>query len=268
MKTLEMKDVSVVREGKRILDSIDLSIEKNESAAIIGKNGSGKTTLMKLLRGEIRPYYNEESPSVMKIFGEDDWSIFEIRKKMGIVSMDLQYQFGEDTLVKEVIASGFFGSLDIFRNMTVTEEMIINVRNAALTMGIEDLIDRTIGKLSIGEMRRTLIARALVTEPNVLVMDEPMTGLDVVMASKFRKMFDILIKNGVSIVIVTHDLADIPSCIDRVIMMKDGKIFADGKKGSLFNDKTMSELYDEPIKVECDEGIYRIRLSECGPRNR
>jgi iron complex transport system ATP-binding protein len=268
MKTLEMRDVSVIREGKKILDSIDLSIEENESAAIIGKNGSGKTTLMKLLRGEIRPYYNEDSPAVMKIFGEDDWSIFEIRRKMGIVSMDLQYQFGEETLVSEVIASGFFGSIDIFRNMEVTEEMIIKVRNAALIMGVDDLLDRTIGKLSIGEMRRTLIARALVTEPSALVMDEPMTGLDVVMASKFRQMFDILIKNGVSILIVTHDLADIPKIIDRVIMMKDGKIFADGKKELLFNNETMSELYDEPINVECDDGIYRMHLSECGSRIR
>jgi len=266
MKTLEMRDVSVVRNGKRILDSIDLVIEKNESAAIIGKNGSGKTTLMKLLRKEINPYYNEDSPSTMKIFGAEDWSIFEIRSRMGIVSMDLQYQFEEVTLVSEVIASGFFGSLDIFRNMTVTDKMTERIGNAALAMGIEDLLGRTIGGLSIGEMRRTLIARALVTEPDVLVMDEPMTGLDVVMASKFRKMFDILIKNGVSLMIVTHDLSDIPTCIDRVIMMKDGKIFADGKKDLLFNDRTMSELYDEPINVECDDGVYRMHLSECGSR--
>jgi iron complex transport system ATP-binding protein len=268
MKTLEMRDVSVVRDGKMILDSIDLSIEENESAAIFGKNGSGKTTLMKLLRGEINPFYNEDHPAVMKIFGADDWSIFDIRRKMGIVSMDLQYQFGEGMLVREVIASGFFGSLDIFRNMTVTDEMFIKVGNAALTMGVDDLLDRTIGGLSIGEMIRTLIARALVTEPNVLVMDEPMTGLDVVMASKFRKMFDILIKAGVSLVIVTHDLADIPTCIDRVVLMKDGKIFADGKKESLFTSKTMSDLYDEPINVECNEGTYRMHLSECGPRIR
>jgi len=260
MKAMEMTDVSVVRDGKRILDSICLSVEENESVAIIGNNGSGKTTLIKLLRGDIRPYYNEDSPAVMKIFGEENWSIFDLRSRMGIVSMDLQNQFGQDTLVSEVIASGFFGSLDVFRNMDVTAGMVTKVRGAATMMGIDDLLNRKLEGLSLGEMRRALIARALVTEPSTLIMDEPMTGLDITMASKFRKMFDVLIKAGVSIVMVTHDLADIPERIDRVVMMKDGKIFADGSKGSLFNSETISDLYDEPIKVEHDNGAYHMHL--------
>ena len=261
MKAMEMRDVSVIRNGKKILDSICLSIEENESIAIIGNNGSGKTTLIKLLRGEVRPYYNEGQPAVMKIFGEENWSIFDVRSRMGIVSMDLQNQFGQDTLVGEVIASGFFGSLDVFRNMEVTAGMVSKVRAAAVMMGIDDLLDRSIEGLSLGEMRRALIARALVTEPSTLVMDEPMTGLDITMASKFRKMFDVLIKAGVSIVMVTHDLADIPERIDRVIMMKEGRIFADGSKDSLFTSETISDLYDEPIKVEHNNGIYHMHLS-------
>jgi iron complex transport system ATP-binding protein len=258
MKTLEMRNVSVVRNGKRILDSIDLSIEQNESIAVIGNNGSGKTTLIKLLRGDIRPYYNEDSPAVMRIFGEENWNIFDIRSKMGIVSMDLQSQFGSDTTVTEVIASGFFGSLDVFRSMSVTQEMVIKVNDAAIMMGIEDLLERTLEGLSLGEMRRALIARALVMGPSTLVMDEPMTGLDISMSSKFRKMFDILMKAGVSLIIVTHDLADIPDGIERVIMMKEGRIFADGKKDELFTSEIISGLYDESIKVEHNNGTYHM----------
>ncbi|MDR2698712.1 MAG: ATP-binding cassette domain-containing protein [Candidatus Methanoplasma sp.] len=258
MKTLEMRDVSVVRNGKRILDSIDLSIEENESVAVIGSNGSGKTTLIKLLRGEINPYFDEDSPAIMRIFGEDNWNIFDVRCKMGIVSMDLQNRFGEDTLVSEVIASGFFGSLDVFRNMSVTPEMVSRVNGAAVMMGVDDLLDRRVEGLSLGEMRRVLIARALVTEPSTLVMDEPMTGLDIIMASKFRRMFDILIKAGVSLIIVTHDLADIPDSIDRIIMMKEGRIFADGEKDSLLTSEKMTDLYNEPIKVERNNGTYRM----------
>ena len=260
MKTLEMKNVSVIRNEKKILDSIDLSIQQNESVAIVGNNGSGKTTLIKLLRGEIHPYYDEDSPAVMKLFGEEKWNIFEIRNRMGIVSMDLQNQFGNDTLVSEVILSGFFGSLDVFRSMSVTQKMISKANDAAVMMGVDDLMNRTIECLSLGEMRRTLIARALVSEPSTLVMDEPMTGLDITMASKFRKMFDILMGAGVSLIMVTHELADIPKNIDRVVMMKDGKIFADGMKESLFTSETMSELYGEPIKVENDNGTYRMHL--------
>ncbi|MCL2148920.1 MAG: ATP-binding cassette domain-containing protein [Methanomassiliicoccaceae archaeon] len=264
MKMLEMMGVSVVRDGRRILDSVDLSIDEGESAAVIGRNGSGKTTLMRLLRGEISPYYDEASPAVMRIFGEDHWNIFDVRCRMGIVSTDLQAQMGGETRVSDVIASGFFGSLDVFRGMHVTDRMLSKARDAAAMMGIDDLLGRAAGGLSVGELRRALIARALVTEPDALVMDEPMTGLDVVMASKFRSMFDILIGAGVSLVVVTHDLADIPSRIDRVIMMKDGRVFADGRKEELLTDEVVSGLYDEPIKVERDGGAYRMRLRPCG----
>jgi len=260
MKVLEMKGVSVVRGGTYILDSVNMEIEQNENIAIIGKNGSGKTTLIKLLRGEVSPYYDERTPAVMRIFGEERWNIFDLRGRMGIVSMDLQNMFRDDTKVFEVIASGFFGSLDIFRNMDLSEEMMKKVLEKAVMMGIEDILERDIEGLSLGEMRRALIARALVTEPRTLILDEPMTGLDIVMGSKFRKMFDILSESGVNIIMITHDLADIPESADRIIMMKDGKIFADGKKRDLLTSDTVSELYGEPIKVECNNGIYRMHL--------
>ena len=257
---MEMENVSVVRGEKRILDSIRIDISIKENVAIIGKNGSGKTTLIKLLRGDIHQYYDETSPSTMRIFGEDRWNIFDLREKMGIVSMDLQNLFKDDTKVFEVIASGFFGGLDVFRNMVVTDEMIYKVKERAYMMGIDNLIEREIGSLSLGEMRRALIARALVTDPQTLILDEPMTGLDIVMASKFRHMFDILTRTGVTLIMITHDLADIPENVDRVIMMKDGRIFADGRKEDLLNSETISGLYDEPIKVKNDKGAYSMHL--------
>ncbi|MBQ4412181.1 MAG: ATP-binding cassette domain-containing protein, partial [Candidatus Methanomethylophilus sp.] len=159
-----------------------------------------------------------------------------------------------------VIGSGFFGSLDVFRGMTVTEPMEELIRLRAEEMGIEDLLQREIDGLSLGEMRRTLIARALVTDPKVLVLDEHMTGLDIVMKSKFRRMFDILIDSGVCIIMITHELTDIPKKIDRVIMIRDGKIYADGNKSELLNDKDVSALYGEKIVVESTDGIYRMHM--------
>ncbi|MDR3282864.1 MAG: ATP-binding cassette domain-containing protein [Candidatus Methanoplasma sp.] len=261
MKALEMRSVSVVRDGSRILDSVDLDIEEGESAVVLGRNGSGKTTLMKLVRGDVSPYYDEDSPTVMRIFGEDNWNIFDLRNRIGIVSMDLQLLFRNDISVHEMIASGFFGSLDVFRGMSVTEAMERKTSAAAYAMGIDGLLERKTESLSLGEMRRALIARALVTDPRTLVLDEPMTGLDIVMASKFRQMFDMLIESGVSIVMTTHDLADIPKKVDRIIMMNDGKIFADGRKGALLTSKTMTELYGEPIKVDSDKGVYRMHVT-------
>ena len=86
-------------------------------------------------------------------------------------------------------------------------------------------------------MRRVLIARAMVTGPDLLVLDEPMTGLDIVMKSKFRAMFDILMERGVSIVMITHDLTDIPESMERIIMIRDGMLFCDGRKEDLLTDR-------------------------------
>lgn len=261
VKALEMRGVSVVRDGKKILDSVDLDINRGENLAIIGLNGSGKTTLLKLLRGDVLPFYDPEDPPVMKIFGESNWNIFDLRSKMGVVSMDLQNQFRDDTKVYEVISSGFFGSLDVFRNMKVTDAMVKKTYDMAAMMGIEDLLEREIGGLSLGEMRRALIARALVTDPEMLILDEPMTGLDIIMNSRFRRMFDILISKGVNIIMITHDLADIPLSIGRVVMLKDGRKIADGRKEDLLNDQAVSEVYGEPIKVECTRGVYRMHMA-------
>lgn len=96
---LELKNVSIVRNGKYILKSLNLNIFKGENVAIIGPNGSGKTTLIKLFRGYIYPYYDEKSPAVMRIFGQNKWSIYDIQNRIGVVSMDLQNMFREDTKV-------------------------------------------------------------------------------------------------------------------------------------------------------------------------
>lgn len=261
-KALELRNVSVVRDGKYILHSVDLDILERENVAVIGPNGSGKTTLIKLLRGDIHPYYDEDDPASMRIFGMERWNLFDVRSRMGVVSMDLQSMFRSDTTVAEVICSGFFNSLDVYRNHELTDDMVRASYESALTMGIDDLMTRPIQNLSLGEMRRTLIARALVTRPDLLVLDEPMTGLDIVMKSKFRSMFDILIEAGVSIVMVTHELTDIPASVSRVVMVKDGRIFADGPKEELLTGARVSELFGEPIEVESSDGIYRMHLSE------
>ncbi len=256
---LELRNVSVVRNGRRILDRVSLDIAEGENVAIIGLNGSGKTTLLKLLRGDVYAYDDDE-PYSMRIFGEEHWNVNRLRNRMGVVSMDLQDRFNDLTTVREVIGSGFFGSLDIFRNMEVTPAMEERILYRATEMGIEHLLPRQIGGLSLGEMRRALIARALVTDPSMLILDEPMTGLDVVMKSLFRRMFDILTGTGVSIIMITHELTDIPLKLDRVIMIKDGRIFRDGRKADLLTSENVSELYGARIAVESTGGIYRMYL--------
>ena len=257
-KIVEMRSVSVVRGGKYILKDIDMDITASENLAIIGPNGSGKTSFVKLLTGENKPYYDEKT--VMKLFGRERWNIFELRNRLGIVSMDLQRMFSDTTKVYEVILSGFFGSLDVFRNHEVRDEMHKAVYESAVRLGIDDILERDIANLSLGEMRRVLIARALVSRPSLLILDEPMTGLDIVMKDLFRRMFDILVSDGVNIVMITHELEDIPSCVDRVVMIKEGEKIADGRKSEVLNDANLSNLYDADIEVTHDDHAYHMRI--------
>ena len=257
---IEMRSVSVVRSGKYILKDIDLDITDSENLAIIGPNGSGKTSFVKLITGENKPYYDENGKTMLRLFGKERWNIFELRNKIGIVSMDLQSRFADTVKVYEVIASGFFGSMDIFRDRIVTDDMMKAVYESALRLGIESILERDISNLSLGEMRRALIARALISNPKLLVLDEPMTGLDVVMKDLFRRMFDILSADGVRIVMITHDLEDIPSCVDRIIMIKEGEKIADGPKSELLTSSRLSELYDADIEVTKDDRAYHMRI--------
>jgi len=218
--------------------------------------------LTKLFTGEILPYYDEAEPATLRIFGNDKWDLFQLRSKFGIVSMDLQSRFDESTSIYEVICSGFFSSLDVYRDKVVTERMRSKVVSCARLMGIDDILLRPIGAVSLGEMRRAMIARALVLEPEILLLDEPMTGLDIVMRSKFRMMFDHLIEAGITLIMITHDLLDIPVSVRRVIAMKDGSILYDGPKNIVLNDDRVSEVFGESIKVIEDKGTYQMYIRE------
>lgn len=257
---MEFGNVSLVKNGMKIIDDISMKIYENESVAIIGPNGSGKTSLMKLLKGDSRPYYSDDSKTICKLFGRERWNIFDLRNKMGVVSTELQSRFKDTTSIGEVILSGFFRTTDIYRTHTITEEMTDAVKNAAARVGIEDKLTKNIGKLSLGEMRKVLIARALVPRPSMLLLDEPMTGLDIVSGNQFKNVFDTLIENGTGVLMITHDLEDIPKNIQRIIMMRNGKIYKDGMKNDILTSAIVSDLFSSDIEVTEKNGVYHMSV--------
>jgi iron complex transport system ATP-binding protein len=257
---VEFGNVSLVRNNVRILDRISVSIAVGESVAVIGPNGSGKTSLMKLFRGDARPYYDEDLKTTCRLFGEERWNIFTLRHKLGVVSMDLQSRFAGSVSVGAVILSGLFRTMDVYKDHIITDDMITAAEDAAARAGISDKLTRDFGSLSLGEKRRVLIARALVPGPGMLLLDEPMASLDVLVKNKFREMFDSLIDGGTGIVMITHDLDDIPKRIGRIIMMKDGKIFMDGKKEELLTSDAMSRLFSSEVQVSEENGMYRMTV--------
>ncbi len=253
---LELKNISVVRCGKKVLDSVSLSIEHGEQVAIIGPNGSGKSSLIKTITKEYYPL-SETDDFVIKIMGKDIWNVFELRKLMGIVSGDLQQIYCRQIKVLDVVLSGFFSSIGIYYNHNVTPEMGIKAREILKFLEISHLENKLICELSTGETRRVLIGRAIVHDPYILVLDEPSNSLDLKALNSFRESIRKIAISGKSVILVTHNLQDIIPEINRVVLINEGKIFRDGKKGDILTDANLSELFSISVKVLEKGGYYQ-----------
>lgn len=256
---LELKNVTVIKCRKKILDSVSISIEQGEHVAIIGPNGSGKSSLIKTFTKEYHPLASTDE-FVLKIMGKDIWNVFELRKLLGIVSGDLQQTYCRQINVLDVILSGFFSSIGIHYNHDVTPEMENRAREILEFLEILHLENRLICELSTGEARRILIGRALVHDPYALVLDEPANSLDLKALYSFRECIRKIASSGKSVILVTHNLQDIIPEINRVVLIREGKIFRDGKKGDILTDANLSELLSLPVRVLEKGGFYQALI--------
>ncbi|MBI0583049.1 MAG: ATP-binding cassette domain-containing protein [Methanomassiliicoccus sp.] len=244
---IEMHGVSVVKERSVILRDIDLCIRKGERVVVLGPNGSGKSSLIKVMLGENRADTSADG-SFVRIMGEEHFSLFDVRRAFGLVSGDLQYEFRRDMGAVEAVLSGFYGSIGTNRSQALTAEMRTKALKALSLVGSSHLASRTVSTLSSGEARRVLMARALVNEPEALILDEPMTSLDLTGKHIVREAMRALAATGRTLVMVTHDPSDIIPEMERVILMKDGQIFRDGDMSEL-NEENLGELYSVPVRL-------------------
>lgn len=256
---LVMKNVTVIKSGRKILDSVSLSIGQGEHVAIIGPNGSGKSSLIKTFTKEYHPLAAADG-LILNIMGKETWHVFELRKMLGIVSGDLQQTYCRQVSVLDVVLSGFFSSIGIYYNHKVTPEMEARAREVLKFLEISHLADRLMSELSSGEARRVLIGRALVHDPQALILDEPANSLDLKALQGFRESVRKIAGSGKSIILVTHTLEDIIPEINRIILIKNGKIFMDGEKKEILTDANLSELFSLPIEVLEKNGYYQALI--------
>jgi iron complex transport system ATP-binding protein len=197
----------------------------------------------------------------MLIFGQDLWNVFELRPMLGIVSTDLQANFLNRTMPGrtkglDVVLSGFFASYGLFRHQEVTASMREQAWRALALMEAGHLADALIETMSTGETRRILIARALVTGPRALILDEPTTGLDLLARSRFLATLQNLARHGKTIILVTHRVEEIFPEIDRVILLHQGRILHDGRKREVLTSHHLSSMFEAPIRVQQRHGYY------------
>ncbi|MDD4526498.1 MAG: ATP-binding cassette domain-containing protein [Candidatus Margulisbacteria bacterium] len=241
---LELNNASVQRDSKLILNRINLKIAINEQIAILGPNGSGKSTLIKLITGDIRPLYHANNP--IKLLGETHWVLSELRHKIGLVSNELQANYQRKASGLNIILSGFDGSIGVF-NHNFSKTQLQKAKEISKVLEISHLLEQTINNMSSGEAKRFLIARALVHNPQMLILDEPTNSLDIKAQSIVKASIQNLIIKKQGLIMVTHQLSDILQEFSRVILIKNGKIVADGPRSIVYTAKNISTLFDMDI---------------------
>ncbi len=251
---LELSNIFVQRGDRYALNGVSLSINQGEHVAILGPNGSGKSTFIKTITREVYPLLRPESS--FRILGKNSWNIFELRSQIGVVSNDLMASCTRDITGRELVLSGFFGSIGIYPNHHVTTEMEEKAVTTMASLGAAHLATRWLDELSSGEARRLLIARALIHQPGTLLLDEPTTSLDLAALHEVREDMRRLAQAGIGLLLVTHHLDDIIPEIDRVVLLRKGQVFGDGAKEDVLQSKPLSELFGVPVDVFERNGFY------------
>ena len=253
---VEFRNVTVSREGRIALDAITFSIEVGEHLAILGPNGSGKSSLIKAITRECYPLQRPEAS--LRVLGQRVWNLFELRSLLGIVSNDLMQTCTRDFSGREVVLSGFFSSVGIWPNHTVTPAMEQKAAQILDLLEIPHLAGRSVNEMSSGEARRVLIGRALVHEPKALVLDEPTNSLDVRATHELRTMLRKIAHSGTSLIVVTQHLSDILPEIQRVICLKAGRIVQDGPKDEVLTSASLGRLFGTPVEVMRRDGYHHL----------
>lgn len=252
---LEMRRVTVRREGRAALDAVDLVIQEGERVAILGANGSGKSTLLKLITRELYPH---PASGAFRILGRDRWEVTKLRGTLGIVSNDLQAHLAPHLTAVAAVVTGFTGHVDAYRE-DFGRERVERSLQALQEADAAHLAERRIETLSSGEARRVLLARALAHDPPTLLLDEPSTSLDIAAAHSLMKTVAGLVHSGRGLVLVTHHLEEILPEISRVVLLRQGRILADGPREEVMTAANLSETFATEIELE-GQGPYRARV--------
>ena len=261
---LELRHASVVRGHARVLDHLTLTVHRGEHVAIVGPNGAGKSSLIRLLTLEDYPLATDGEDPPLRLFGQVRWDAAELRSRMGIVSADVHDRFTEGPWVGqvpgiEVVLSGFFASRGVFHHHDVTEAMREQARDALIQVGALHLATARLDRLSTGEARRVLIARALVRAPEALVLDEPTTGLDVLARHRFMEQVRQVARGGTTVLLVTQHIDEIFPEVRRVIVLREGRVIDDGPKDKVLRGAALRLAFGGPLRVTCEDGYYYLR---------
>ncbi len=209
---------------RRVLREVNLAIQSGEHWAVLGPNGAGKSTLLKLIVGDLHPAWGGR---VRRFEFTPQNTIWEVKRRIGIVSPELQSNYRDDVTGLEAIASGFTSSIGVM--LRPTRGQFAEAARLAGRLGLRKLARKSVLAMSYGELRRILIARALVHRPDLLICDEPFDGLDAAGRAQTSALLEAVAASGTTLVLVTHHAEDLPACLTHVIELNAGRVVYQGE---------------------------------------
>jgi iron complex transport system ATP-binding protein len=250
---LELAHVNVARGENVVLHDINLSVKTGEHIAILGPNGCGKSTLIKTITCECYPLV--EPGMKVRIFGRERWDLTELKKRLGVVSTELPGRQTLQTTARDAVISGFFSSSTLWPNLVVTDAMRSRAEEILGVVDAVGIADKLVGEMSAGQQRRIMIGRALVGSAGMLLLDEPSNALDLAAQAELRNLMRRLAQQGTGIMLITHHIADILPEIERILMMRDGRIIADGSREELLTAARLSDLFRTNVQLTERDGF-------------
>lgn len=253
---LELTAVEAWLGPRPVFENLSLQLRSGEHTAVLGPNGSGKSSLVRLISRELYPVVRPGSS--LRLFGSSTVNLWELRRRIGLVSQDLHSAYHGRVRAADVVLSGFFGSVGIGRSQQPSAAQRTRVAALMEQLQLVDLAERPYGELSEGQKRRLLLARALVHDPEVLVLDEPTNGLDLRARHQLLAILRQLARSGTTLLLVTHELEAIVPDIQRLVLLREGRVVADGPSAALLRDAPLSALFDTPLRLVSANGYHQV----------
>ncbi len=256
---LDLRGVTVIRGGSPILDGVDWSVEDGDRWVVLGPNGAGKTTLLQVASTYLHP-----SRGVVHVLGErlGRVDVFEVRPRVGLASASLAERLPADERVRDVVVTGAWAITGRWRERYEgTDED--RAADLLRQLGVEHLGERTFGTLSEGERKRVQIARALMADPELLLLDEPAAGLDLGGREDLVRRLGALADDryAPALVLVTHHVEEVPLGFTHGLLLRDGRVVAAGPLAEVLTDAALSEAFGLPLTVEQNGGRWYARAT-------